>query len=137
MLLKNQLDIVNKIKLEHIDKANEKIEKEKILDIITTEPKQFQLTLLSVIQLSEGKRLEKIFTGDVYSIYQELCQKTGTEILTQRRIGDIIAEFDMLGLINAKVVSKGRYGRTREIKLAIPNQLIGKAKEIIYESISL
>lgn len=127
----------DKIKLEHIDKANEKIEKEKILDIITTEPKQFQLTLLSVIQLSEGKRLERIFTGDVYSIYQELCQKTGTEILTQRRIGDIIAEFDMLGLINAKVVSKGRYGRTREIKLAIPSQLINKAKEIIYESISL
>jgi len=125
----------DKIRLEHIDKANEKIEKEKILDIIMTEPKQFQLTLLSVIQLTENKKIDKIFTGDIYNTYQELCQKTGNEILTQRRIGDIIAEFDMLGLINAKVVSKGRYGRTREIKLAIPSQLIGKAKEIINESI--
>ena len=125
----------DKIRLEHIDKANEKIEKEKILDIIINEPKQFQLTLLSVIQLTENKKIDKIFTGDIYNTYQELCQKTGNEILTQRRIGDIIAEFDMLGLINAKVVSKGRYGRTREIKLAIPSQLIGKAKEIINESI--
>jgi len=43
----------------------------------------------------------------------------------------------MLGLINARVISKGRYGRTREIKLSIPNQLIGKAKEIIKEAINL
>lgn len=127
----------NKIKLEHIDKANEKIEKEKILDIIMTEPKQFQLTLLSIIQLTESQKIDKIFTGDIYNIYQELCQKTGTEILTQRRVSDIIAEFDMLGLITATVISKGRYGRTREIKLAIPSQLMNKAKEIIKSSLDL
>ena len=63
--------------------------------------------------------------------------KSRTEILTQRRISDIIAEFDMLGLINAKVVSKGRYGRTREIKLAIPSQLIGKSKEIIHNCLNI
>lgn len=126
-----------KIKLEHIDRANEKIEKEKILDIIMTEPKQFQLTLLSIMQLTENQKLEKIFTGDIYNIYQELCQKTGTEVLTQRRVSDIIAEFDMLGIINAKVISKGRYGRTREIKLAIPSQIIGRAKQTILESLQL
>jgi len=126
-----------KIKLEHIDRANEKIEKEKILDIIMTEPKQFQLTLLSIMQLTENQKLEKIFTGDIYNIYQELCQKTGTEVLTQRRVSDIIAEFDMLGIINAKVISKGKYGRTREIKLAIPSQIIGRAKQTILESLQL
>ena len=101
------------------------------------EPKQFQLTLLSIINLTESKKVEKIFTGEIYAVYQDLCNQTRTEILTQRRISDIIAEFDMLGLINATVISKGRYGRTREIKLAIPSQLIGKAKEIIKESINL
>ena len=35
----------NKITLKDIDSANEKIERDKILDIIRTEPKQFQLTL--------------------------------------------------------------------------------------------
>lgn len=126
-----------KIKEEHIDKANEKIEKEKILDIILTEPKQFQLTLLSIMQLSESQKLDKIFTGDIYNVYQELCQKTGNEVLTQRRVSDIIAEFDMLGLITATVISKGRYGRTREIKLAIPSQLMGKAREIIKTSLDV
>jgi len=65
-----------------------------------------------------------------------LCKKEKSEILTQRRIGDIIQEFDMLGIINVRVISKGRGGRMREIKLAITKNIIKKAKEIIEESIS-
>ena len=41
------------------------------------------------------------------------------DTLTQRRVGDLISELDMLGLINTTVVSKGRYGRTKKIRLAI------------------
>ncbi len=129
-----------KISLIHIDKANEKIEKDKILDIIETEPKQFQLVLLSIIQLTEASKMgrhEKIFTGDIYNVYQTLCEKTHTEILTQRRISDILAEFDMLGIINAKIISRGRRGRTREIKLAIPPRILNKAKRVIYDSLNL
>ena len=41
----------------------------------------------------------------------------------------------MLGIINVRVVSKGRGGRMREIKLAIAKPIIEKAKEIIQESL--
>lgn len=125
------------ITIEFIDKANEKIERDKILEIVETEPKQFQLILFSIINLVESNKYPKIFTGDIYNNYQELCKKTSSEVLTQRRIGDIIAEFDMLGIINATVISKGRYGRTREIKLAIPATLIEKVKKIIKDSLAL
>jgi len=57
--------------------------------------------------------------------------------LTQRRVSDILAEFDMLGLINARVISKGRQGRTREIKLAIPENILSRAKEILVSSLDL
>jgi len=131
----------SKILLKHIDMANDKIERDKILAVIETEPKQFQLVLLAIIMLSEQRRNEnddsKIFTGDVYEIYQELCIKTRSEVLTQRRVSDIIAEFDMLGLINARVVSKGRYGRTREIKLAIPKNILERAKQILHDSLGV
>lgn len=126
-----------KITQEYIDKANEKIEKDKILDIIETEPKQFQLVLMSIIDLIESKKVPKIFTGDIYNTYKTFCERTSNEILTQRRVGDIIAEFDMLGIINAIVISKGRYGRTREIKLSIPNQLLPKIKTILNSSLNL
>jgi cell division control protein 6 len=129
-------DSKNIISLEYIDKANEKLERDKVFDIVATQPKQFQLVLISIIVAVE-KKIEQLFTGDVYNIYQEFCKKTATEPLTQRRIGDIIVEFDMLGLINARVISKGRYGRTREIKLAIPANITDKIKEMVKDSLGL
>jgi len=127
-------DKSKKIKLSHIDAANEKIERDKMLDIIESEPKQFQLVLYSIMMC---KADEGIFTGDVYNMYQELCEKTKNEFLTQRRVSDILAEFDMLGIINARVVSKGRQGRTREIKLMLSPGTKGKAREILEKGLDL
>jgi len=124
-----------KILLKHIDESNTKIERDKILDVIKTEPKQFQFVLHSIIKLSEESGAP-IFTGDVYNLYQEVCTRNKIEVLTQRRVSDIIQEFDMLGIINVRVISKGRGGRTREIKLAIAKPIVNKAKEIIEESIN-
>ncbi len=125
-----------KIKIKHVDSANEKIDGDKVMEVVHTAPKQFQLALLSIINLTNNTK-EKIFTGDVYNVYHELCTETKTETLTQRRISDIIAEIDMLGLINARVISKGRHGRTREIRLAIPRKILAKIKNILHESLGL
>jgi len=126
----------NKVLLKHVDEANDKIERDKILDVIKTEPKQFQLVLYSIIQLFEKQKDGSIFTGEVYNFYQELCVKENMEVLTQRRVGDIIQEFDMLGILNVRVISKGRGGRMREIKLAITKNILEKAKSIIKDSLN-
>jgi len=126
----------SKIDIKHIDMANDKIERDKILDIIETEPKQFQLVLFSIFELIKNTN-ENIFTGDIYSYYTELCKNVNSDTLTQRRVSDILAEFDMLGLINARVISKGRQGRTREIKLAIPENLLERSREILIDSLGL
>lgn len=137
-----------KVLLKHIDESNNKIERDKILDVVKSEPKQFQLVLHSIIKLFEkrknpqttlkgnGERKDAIFTGDVYNYYEELCRKKKMEVLTQRRVSDIIQEFDMLGIINVRVISKGRGGRMREIKLAISDNIIEKVKEIIENSLN-
>ena len=67
----------------------------------------------------------------------ELCKKTNLRPLTQRRVSDIVSELDMLGIINAKVISKGRYGRTREISLITPTTVNLKIKEILEEGLGL
>jgi cell division control protein 6 len=128
-------DNSKKIHLKYIDDANDKIERDKILDVIRSEPKQFQLVLSSIIQLSEKDPNHHLFTGEVYNFYKDLCLKNHLEVLTQRRVSDIIQEFDMLGIITVNVISKGRGGRMREIKLAITKDIIGKAKEIIADSL--
>ena len=126
----------NKILLKHIDDANNKMERDKILDIISSEPKQFQLVLYSIMKLSEENKGEAFFTGDVYNFYQDYCMNHKIDFLTQRRVSDIIQEFDMLGIINVRVISKGRGGRMREIRLAIGKDILGKAKKIVEESIN-
>jgi cell division control protein 6 len=125
----------SKIKLQHIDVANNKIERDKILDVIESEPRQFQIVLLSILNLT--KKEEKVFTGDVYTEYQTICNKINIDILTQRRVSSIISEFDMLGLINARNISRGTYGKTREIRSAIPKEIFVQAKTILENALAL
>ena len=136
----SERDGKEEISEDYIDLANAKMEKDKILDIIEGEPKQFKLVLYAILELTkqakEGK-LDKFYTGDVYNLYQDVCDRTKTDVLTQRRISDIIAEVDMLGIVNAKVISKGRHGRTREIRLVVPVNLFDKVEAILTESLGL
>lgn len=126
-----------KVALKHIDDANQKIERDKMLDIIESEPKQFQLVLRAIMDLNKQNLEGGIYTGDVFNRYEEVCQKTKNEVLTQRRVSDIVAEFDMLGIINASVISKGRQGRTREIKLMLAENIKPRADEILRDSLGL
>ena len=105
-----------KVNLKYLDQAEEKIEKDRVIDIVKSQPKQYQAVLLSIFKQKKEEKM--LFTGEVYEYYQQLCKQTGLRPLTQRRISDIIGEFDLLGVVNAKVISKGRYGRTREISLS-------------------
>jgi len=125
-----------KVDIKHLDEAEDKIDQDRFTNLVSTQPKQHQVTLYAIL-IIDSKKGKKIFTGEVYSCYKELCENQGMRPLTQRRISDIIAEFDMLGLINAKVISKGRYGRTKEISMAVPPTLAGKIRKELEEHIGL
>jgi cell division control protein 6 len=113
----------------YVFKAKNKIELDCVAEVIRTLPTQSKLLLFGMILNEEAGR-RKLNTGDVFSTYKELCRKTDVSILTQRRITDLISELDMLGIIHARVISKGRYGRTREIEISVP---ILEAKKVLEE----
>jgi len=124
------------VSLHHIDEAEEKIERDKVVDILVVQPKQSQAVLYASLCLLP-KRNDSLFTGEIYEQYKKICIRTGLRPLTQRRISGVIAELDMLGIINAKVVSKGRYGRTREISLNLPYGTIPRVKHLLEEGLDL
>ncbi|MEW5760595.1 MAG: ORC1-type DNA replication protein [Candidatus Thermoplasmatota archaeon] len=108
------------IKEEHVYKAKNRVELDVQTSVISTLPLHSKLILLGMIlKYEEGDEL--MTTGELYEIYKELSRKSGLrkEIVTQRRIADLIAELDMLGIINARIKSFGRGGRTKEIRLAV------------------
>ncbi|MEK6937653.1 MAG: orc1/cdc6 family replication initiation protein [Nanoarchaeota archaeon] len=121
------------IEIIHLDEAERKVETDTILNAIINQPKQFQSVLYALLLVSPQKK--NFFTGEIYEVYKELCKKTKLNVLTQRRVSDILAELDMLGVINAKIISKGRYGRTREISLSLEEVLLIKIKEILEKAL--
>ncbi len=107
------------VKEEHVRTAQMRIELNRVAEVIRTLPTQAKLVLYSIITLHQnGER--SATTGEVNRVYETLCRQIDLDVLTKRRITDLIMELDMLGIINTKVVSKGRYGRTKEISLSVP-----------------
>jgi cell division control protein 6 len=113
----------NAITQEHVREAQKVIERDTITEAVKTLPMQSKAVLFSVFALANrGKR--DIYTGECFNVYAEIAKSLSLDTLTQRRVSDLISELDMLGLINTTVISKGRYGRTKKIRLAVSKRQI-------------
>jgi len=126
-----------RITLEHVEKARNEIEKNLAVDIIKTMPLHVKLVLASIYLLSRGDGARMITTGLIYDKYKELVSKVGIEPVTSRRVSDIINELDVVGIINAKVISLGRYGRTKVVSLGVPARNVeeGLMSDLILRSL--
>jgi cell division control protein 6 len=105
---------------EHVRQAEKHIEHNRVIEALNNLTLHSKLVLLSVYHLNKASAS----TGEIYDIYNELCGEMGAGLLTQRRLGTLVNELDSMGLVNAKVVSMGRYGRTKKIRLEISRGLI-------------
>lgn len=115
----------NTVGEKHVSLAESKVDTDRITDAIKTQPKQTKAVVYSVFSLlKENERL--VLTGAVFDEYTKTCKKLSLKILTQRRFSDILSELDLLGIINARVISKGRYGRMREITSSVSEDLSKK-----------
>ncbi|MCD6457010.1 MAG: ORC1-type DNA replication protein [Methanophagales archaeon] len=112
-----------KVSEEHVRIASEKTE-DSIVEVVKTLPLQQKILLSSVLTLMREKNERSFISGDVYNMYHRLCDHLGVEVLTQRRLIDLISELDIFGLINAVIMSRGKHGRTKEISLNVPEELI-------------
>ena len=119
------------IEKEHVDRAQSKIERDRVVETVRSQPKHSKLVLYTILEMTEDE--DEIATGDVYSEYKELCEDLDISELTQRRVSGLISELDMLGVINAKVISKGRYGRTRQISVDLSENIRQRLRDMVEE----
>ena len=111
----------------HVRYAKNKIELDAVSEIVKTLTIQSKIVLMSIIRNTEND-MTTMTTGDVYSMYKFICESIGQSVLTQRRVAGLISELDMLGIIHARVKSFGRAGRTKEIELSTPKEIISMIK---------
>ena len=124
-LLKNAGELAfdedsNVVTSDHVRRAKEKIEHNKVIEIISTLPLQQQRLLEAILNLTKQK--EEISSGKLYDAYTDISKK---DAVTYRRIFDFIGELEMLGIISTNTVSRGRAkGRTNIIKLQCDESLL-------------
>ncbi len=104
-----------------IRKASDKMEVDRVDEAIQSLPVQNKAILAAVSRFDGGTN-----TGELYLAYANLCKRMGIETLTQRRLSGILGDLDLLGLVEASVVSKGRRGRTKRIQLLIGKDTLEK-----------
>jgi cell division control protein 6 len=104
-----------------VKRASDKMEHDRVEEAIRSLPVQNKAILLATSRFESGTN-----TGELYLAYSSLCKRSGLESLTQRRVSGILAELDLMGLVEASVVSKGRRGRTKRIRLLIGVETLAK-----------
>lgn len=114
---------VSPVTEEHVREAEKHIEHNRVVEALHNLTLHSKLVALSIYHLDKAN-VRGAITGEIYEVYDELCGGLGVTALTQRRLGTLVNELDAMGLLNAKVISMGRYGRTKRIRLEIARSLI-------------
>ncbi|MBI3413302.1 MAG: orc1/cdc6 family replication initiation protein [Candidatus Aenigmarchaeota archaeon] len=110
----------------HVDKAQEKINVDRILETVRTQPRQSQAILWAAVTNEAATT-----TGQMYERYKEVCKKRGLETLGPRRASDLMSELGMLGILSVRTTSKGRHGRTKQISLMVSKHTQEGIKEML------
>ena len=111
-----------------VDVAEHRLEVDKTVALIRALAVQQRIALHGCYAVL-SKNQKKASTGQAYDAYANICNREQIRPLTQRRFSDIIGFLDLYGLINARVISKGRYGSTRDISGALNAEVIKQLLE--------
>ena len=119
--------------LDLVDQAAADLDRDRYLALLRSAPQQLQAAMAAVIEATRKARGASVGTGDAYDGYKLLCERVGLRPLSDRAFSDLLTELDMYSVVRCRVLSKGRYGRTREVLLDLPQELV----ERIYSSLLL
>ena len=127
-LLKNAGELAfdedsEKVTSDHVIRAKDRIEHNKVSEILSTLPLQQQRLLEAILTLT--KQGEEITSGKLYEAYSDVSK---SDAVTYRRIFDFINDLELLGIISTNTVSRGRgKRRTNIIKLQCDEVLLETA----------
>lgn len=108
----------------YVKQAQKKIEMDRVSQVVRTLPLQTKIVLYSILQLRINGRM-KTTTKEVVEAYSFYAKRLDLTILGRRQVVNLMAELDKLGLVQTKVISFGRHGRTTVIEANVPgNEII-------------
>jgi cell division control protein 6 len=115
-----------KVVKKHVEQAVGKLHTDKVTSFVKKLPDHQKLVLQALMGL-EGPN----YTREIYDRYVELSSRAGVKGLTMRRVLDIIGDFEAAGLVYTKVISRGRYGRTKVVELATVDNIKDQIEQFL------
>lgn len=117
----------NKVLTFHVQKAYSNIDKERIVDAISSLPLHSRIILASLLYMTQNG-FSNIKSSLLYNKYSELSKIVVGSPLSYRRFLGLLTELNILGLINKRLENYGRRGgRVSIVKFSVPIDLIKKA----------
>ena len=110
----------DKVTKDHVREASQKIEENKEEASLRSYPLHEKLVILAIMK-ADGSS-----TGEIYTLYKQLCKSVGRDALTQRRITQLLSEIELSGIITGRLVHQGIHGRTKKYKLTITSEVVKK-----------
>ena len=102
----------------HIREASQKIEENKETTTLKSYPLHEKLLVIAIMRTNNSS------TGEIYSTYKSLCKLVRQDVLTQRRITQMLSEIELSGIITGRLIHQGIHGRTKKHKLTIPPEMV-------------
>lgn len=92
----------------HVREAQELAERNRFRELISGIPVHAKTALLSLAQLSIYNTQDRFSTSEIGQEYQRLCEDIGLDILSERRVYDLLKEQAFLGITEMNRTGDGR-----------------------------
>ena len=113
-----------KITISDVDKAQEKLQKDRVELIVSSASYHLKVVIGAVCVNIMHSETGWTATSTIYNKYCEILRKE-TKPLSYRRIVDLLVELENTGLVVSRTLSRGRHGYGTEYKLKVSPYMIG------------
>jgi cell division control protein 6 len=112
------------ISKNHVDVASEKIQKDRVYEVLRTMSHHSRVICMVLAQKTYGLEKDWHSTSSLYETYQKLL---GQRPVSYRRFSELLKDLENAGLFASDTGSKGRKGYKTEFRLLILPEIVGTA----------
>lgn len=114
----------DRVGIPHINKARERIEQNRVVEVVRSLPLHSKLVLAAVLD-SLSPSDARVKSSLVYAKYFSMAKDFAGHALSSRRFFSLVRELSVLGLLDRRIENFGRRGgRVTTIGLEIPRNMI-------------
>lgn len=97
-----------KVTEEHVDQARKRAQIDRVSELVSTLPPHSRYILHALVALTEHNDKVEFKTATVFNIYQNVCDKEGTDPLSLSRVREILDELAFLELTQKEYTGGGK-----------------------------